>query len=82
MLDFYAEGRGFDPQPGQKVISIFPPVTSVGNQTGIHYRQSESLNRLIIDSTIENYGTSMCMLMAKFLFISEVHVYLTDWIRL
>ena len=27
MLDFCAQGRGFDPQPAQKVISIFSPVT-------------------------------------------------------
>ena len=26
----------------------------------------------IMDSTIENYGTSMCILMAEFLFISEL----------
>ena len=29
MLDFCVEGRGFDPQPGQKMIRIFSPVTSV-----------------------------------------------------
>ena len=28
MLASHAEGRGFDPQPGQMVISIFSPVTS------------------------------------------------------
>ena len=27
VLDFCAEGRGFVPQPGQKVISILSPVT-------------------------------------------------------
>ena len=32
----------------------------------------KSLNRLIIDSTIENHGTSMYILMADFLFISEL----------
>ena len=46
--------------------------TSVGNRKEIHYRQSESFNRLIIDSTFEIYGTSMCILMAEFLFISEL----------
>ena len=28
VLDLSVEGHGFDPQPGQKVISIFSPVTS------------------------------------------------------
>ena len=44
---------------------------SLGNRTG------NSLSiigkpQLIIDSTIANYGTSMCILMAGFLFISEL----------
>ena len=29
VLNFCAEGRGFDPQPGQKVISVFSPVTYI-----------------------------------------------------
>ena len=29
MLASHAEGRGFDPQPGQKVIRIFSPATFV-----------------------------------------------------
>ena len=31
MLDFCAEGRGFDPQLGQKVISSFSSVTMYGS---------------------------------------------------
>ena len=52
-----------------QISEIRSVVLGIGQEFTI---DNQSLNRLIIDSTIENYGPSMCILMAEFLFISEV----------